>query len=116
MDDIEKISRDIVDLWERARIYRPDHPLRVFIDTRVYPVTMEESVEALRNENIKACFPDGSEYFHGLLVKGPDSAHTASPETLNRLNARIATMDLSPQRRDKFVRRFIGIWNIKEEE
>lgn len=70
--------------------------MRVFTDTRVFPVTKEEAVEAYRNTNVHAHFPDGSEYFLGSLVKGPCHfpAHTASPETLSRLNARIAAMNL----------------------
>lgn len=117
---LNDIAKDICDLYERIKNAPIDPTRRVYIDTTRYPVTKEQAVEAYRGTEVHVHFPDGSEYYLGSLLNAPAPipAWSASPETLRRLNARIATMDLSPQRREKveFEYRFMGIWNIKEED
>lgn len=111
MDDIVK---DLMARCELLKNRLPDPIRRVFIDITRYPVTKEQAVEFFKGTEVHTHFPDGSEYFNGSLLNAPAPipAWSASPETLRRLNARIATMDLSPQRHTMdFERRFMGIWH-----
>ena len=112
MDDIVKEVLALYDAIKKAPI---DPTRRVFIDTMRYPVTKEQAVEFFKGTEVHTHFPDGSEYFNGSLLNAPAPipAWSASPETLRRLNARIATMDLSPHRRTWEIeseRVYGGIW------
>lgn len=111
MDDIEKAVQEYLAAQKKSNPTR----LQFYADNRLPP---EAAVMFFKDTNIPVYLPDGSKYIRGNMVKGPTSAWSASPETLRRLNARIATMDLSPQRREKekFEYHIMGIWNIKEEE
>lgn len=113
MDDIVK---DLMARCELLKNRLPDPIRRVFIDTTRYPVTKEQAVEFFKGTEVHTHFPDGSEYFNGSLLNAPAPipAWSASPETLRRLNARIATMDLSPHRRTWEIeseRIYGGIWH-----
>ena len=110
MDDIEKAVQEYLEAQKKSNPTR----FHFYADNRLLP---EAAVMFFTDSDIPVHLPDGSEYIRGKMVKGPTPAWSASPETLSRLNARIATMDLSPQKRTMdFERRFMGIWNIKEEE
>lgn len=102
MADKAKSLQDLLDLGKL------EHSLKAISD----------ALNPIRRAYIDtSLFPDVSECRLRPLLNVPAPAHTASPEALRKINARIATMDLSPQRRTMdFDRRLMGIWNIKEED
>lgn len=97
-------AKNLQDLDDRLDGLRRNPTMRLFYDT---------SEPLLRWEKVNAISPDGSVCCHGYLVKCHSPVWTADPDLLSNINARIATMDLSPHRRTWEIeseRVYGGIW------
>lgn len=68
--------------------------LQDLLDIGFFSMTQEQAVKAFSSQFVNVCFP----------------AHTASPEALRKINARIATMDLPTKGNRHYT---IGRGNMK---
>ena len=86
-DTLHELSELVAAMMKKT----PIRPMQFYYP----PWLVEQAAELFDNQDCYINGYDGSQYYHGLQTKPPDlRAYLMSYELTDRLNARIATMDL----------------------